>query len=616
MMSLEGQQIGRYSLLHLLGSGGMGEVYLASDPRINRQVAIKVIRAEATEDHDNDAARKATRLFEREARAIATLDHPHILPLFDYGEENLNDTTLTYMVTPYRPEGSLAAWLRQHDSGERLQESFLDLYDVAHIVKQSAGALQFAHDHQIIHQDVKPSNFLIRSNPDKPNRPYLLLADFGIAKLITVASSDSLAIRGTPVYMAPEQWESHAVPASDQYALAVMAYELLTGRLLFQGSLMQVIYQHTHVQPQPPSTFNQQIPTALDLVLLRALAKKPGDRFPTISAFAQAFEGTLYSMNEPTQTSASAMPRRIGDKGPTFLGYADDSDLTLVTKGDGSPGDELHHAYPKSTTQAQPVPLMPTTAGNRKEILPGTPGERRQKTSRGARITLVVLALLLILTGAGIGLYFYLVPSRVIPGRPGPTATTEPNPYTHGGRLVLHDPLRNNNLGYQWEEGQRDLGRCAFIGDVYHVTQPQQGFFHSCIALNTDFANFVYEVHMTLVTGNYGGIVFRAERATTHFYYFRIGPDGNYFLTRYVDKDPAHARVLASGPSSSINTGLGQTNIIAVVAQGSSLDLYLNYEKVVHMTDNTYSHGQIGVFVGDSGSAADGVFSDVKVWTL
>jgi len=616
MMSLEGQQIGRYSLLHLLGSGGMGEVYLASDPRINRQVAIKVIRAEATEDHDTDAARKAARLFEREAHAIATLDHPHILPLFDYGEENLNGTTLTYMVTPYRPEGSLAAWLRQHGGGERLQESAFDLYDVAHIVKQSAGALQFAHDHQIIHQDVKPSNFLIRSNPAKPDRPYLLLADFGIAKLTTVTSSDSLSIRGTPLYMAPEQWESHAVPASDQYALAVMAYELLTGRPLFQGSLMQVIYQHSHVQPQPPSTFNQQIPTALDLVLLRALAKKPEDRFPTISAFAQAFEEALYNTNELALTNTPVMPRRTGGKGLTFTRYADDSDFTLVSKGDGSPGDDLHSSYPKATTQAQPAPFMPTTASGRQEILPGTPGERRQKTSRGARITLVALALLLMLTGAGIGLYYYLVPPKVIPGEPNPTAITEPNPYTHGGRLVLNDQLRNNNLGYQWEEGQRDLGGCAFIGGSYHVTQPQQGFFHSCIALNTDFANFVYEVHMTLVTGNYGGMVFRADRATTHFYYFRIGLDGNYFLTSYVDKEPAHARVLASGPSSSINTGLGQTNIIAVVAQGSSLDLYVNYEKVAHVIDNTYSHGQIGVFVGDSGNAADGVFSNVKVWTL
>ncbi len=579
-MSLEGQQIGRYSLLRLLGSGGMGEVYLASDPRINRQVAIKVIRAEVAGDHDNDAARKATQLFEREARAIATLDHPHILPLFDYGEENLHGTTLTYMVMPYRPEGSLAAWLRQHGSGERLQEPFLDLYDVAHIVKQSAGALQFAHDHQIIHQDVKPSNFLIRSNPAKPNRPYLLLADFGIAKLITVASSDSLAIRGTPIYMAPEQWESHAVPASDQYAL------------------------------------NQQIPAALDLVLLHALAKKPEDRFPTISTFAQAFEEALHNTNELAQTNMPVMPRRTGDKGPTFTRYADDSDLTHVSKGDRSPGDELHHAYPQSTTQSQPAPLMPITASSRQEILPGTLGERRPKTSRGARITLVVLALLLMLTGAGIGLNYYLVSSRVIPDGLTPTATTEPNPYTHGGRLVLDDPLRNNNLGYQWEEGQRDLGGCAFIGGVYHVTQPKNGLFHSCIALNTDFANFVYEVHMTLVTGNYGGIVFRADRATTHFYYFRIGPDGNYFLTRYVDKDPAHATILASGPSSSINTGLGQTNIIAAVAQGSSLDLYVNYEKVAHVNDNTYSHGQIGVFVGNSGNAADGVFSDAKVWTL
>src|SRR6266699_4126529 len=108
-MSIEEQQIGRYHLLRLLGSGGMGEVYLAEDARIGQQVAIKVIRAEGIAYPQSESAKEAARLFEREAKAIARLDHPHILPLYAYGEETLHDTLLTYLVMPYRKEGTLAA---------------------------------------------------------------------------------------------------------------------------------------------------------------------------------------------------------------------------------------------------------------------------------------------------------------------------------------------------------------------------------------------------------------------------------------------------------------------------------------------------------------------------
>src|SRR5205823_14093834 len=139
---------------------------------------------------------------------------------------------------------------------------------VAHFVRQAANALQYAHNQQLIHQDVKPSNFLIRSNEEYPNRPDLLLADFGVAKFTSATSSMSHAIRGTPSYMAPEQWEGNPVMATDQYALAIMAYELLTGSPPFQGGVGQMMYQHFHVQPQPPSTRNPRIPKELDIVLL------------------------------------------------------------------------------------------------------------------------------------------------------------------------------------------------------------------------------------------------------------------------------------------------------------------------------------------------------------
>src|SRR5712692_3343973 len=280
-MSLAGSQIGRFRLLRLLGRGGMGEVYLADDEQLRRQVAIKVIQAEYP---DPDA----TRLFLREARAIATFNHPHILPLFDFGEATIHATTLTYMVMPFCQEGTLAAWMQQ-----RRKTALLSPHDVALIVQQAASALQYAHSHQVVHQDVKPSNFLIRSSEDAPGRPDLMLADFGVAKSTSTTASVSQSVRGTPAYMAPEQWEGTPVPATDQYALAIMAYDLLTGQPPFQGGLGQVMYQHIHVTPQPPGKLNPRVPADVDTVILHALAKKPEERFASISAFARAFQQAL-----------------------------------------------------------------------------------------------------------------------------------------------------------------------------------------------------------------------------------------------------------------------------------------------------------------------------------
>ena len=289
-MAIEELQDGRYHFVRSLGSGGMGEVYLMQDQRINRQVAIKVIRAEGASSPDSTAAKEAARLFQREAKAIAALEHPNILPLYDFGEEIRDGNTITYMVMPYCTEGSLATWLRQRNS-----VSPLTLQDVAHLVEEAADALQYAHDQNVMHLDVKASNFLLRNNKKNPNRPTLLLADFGIARSSVTVASSSRTIRGTPSSMAPEQWGSNPVPATDQYALAVMTYEMMVGHAPFVGSMEQVMYQHFSAQPLPPSTYNPQLPSAIDAVIVRALAKKPEDRFPSITDFAAAFEQAAQS---------------------------------------------------------------------------------------------------------------------------------------------------------------------------------------------------------------------------------------------------------------------------------------------------------------------------------
>src|SRR5579883_1425185 len=303
-MPVEELQSGRYRRIRLLGSGGMGEVYLMNDTRVNRLVAIKVLRAEVDPYPDSDVSKDAARLFQREARAIAALEHSNILPLYDFGEEKLEGNSITYMVMPFCPDGSLTDWLRQ--KRDPAASSSLSLRDVAYLITQAADALQYAHDHQMIHLDVKTSNFLLRTNQKNSNRPTLLLADFGVARSSATTSSSSRTIRGTPTAMAPEHWSSKPTAASDQYSLAVMAYELLTGRPPFVGSMEQLMYQHFTAPAGPPSKLNPQLSPAVDQVLLRALSKKPEDRYPSITAFASALEEALFQSAPQGSTDSSA----------------------------------------------------------------------------------------------------------------------------------------------------------------------------------------------------------------------------------------------------------------------------------------------------------------------
>src|SRR5947209_10805686 len=304
-MAFEELQNGHYHRVRLLGSGGMGEVHLMEDTRVGRRVAIKVIRSETGSYPDSKEAKDAARLFKREARAIAVLEHPNILPLYDFGEEIIDGTTVYYMVMPFCAEGTLADWQKQRNNTTKLS-----VQDIAYIVDQAAAALQYAHDHRVIHLDVKPTNFLIRNNAKNPNRPTVLLADFGLARNSATVASSSGTIRGTPTFMAPEQWGSNPVFASDQYALAIMIYELLIGSRPFEGSMERLLRHHLSTQPVPPSTLRTDLTTAIDSVILRALAKRPEDRFHSISAFAAAFEQAVQVLPAPSPVERIVEPQQ------------------------------------------------------------------------------------------------------------------------------------------------------------------------------------------------------------------------------------------------------------------------------------------------------------------
>jgi eukaryotic-like serine/threonine-protein kinase len=562
----------------------------------------------------------------------------------------VNDAPLTYMVMPYCQEGSIDSWLRQ--KGER---RYLQPQEAAYLLNQAADALQYAHDQQLIHQDVKPSNFLIRTMGES-GLPDLLLTDFGVAKFIAANSSNSQSIRGTPSYMAPEQWEGNPVTETDQYALGIMAYQLVTGRLPFKGGPGQMMYQHLTNKPEPPSTHMPSLPTELDSVILHALAKKPEDRFASITAFARAFQEatgdrnatvfqfTRQNTNVPTITHMQDRPAGLDpyataavvtppeDHVPPLFA----SDQKTVISGGSKPTPR-----PDSLTVNGNTP-----AAGRGDSVSGNQG-RRPSLGIGRVIVFALLALLLI--AASFATYYFVIGPK-LPFSPGPdttattrangtahaqtqatanasatantqisasataqgkaTATAQANPYPpNGGTLAINDPLSNNNNGYGWEVGERDGGFCAFNGGAYHSNIPQSGVFHSCLALATSFADFAFEVQARVVSGTTSGIVFRADRATTHLYYFIIDKNGNFYLKVYFDKFDTSS-VIASGSDPAIKSD--GNNLIAVVARGGQIELYINRRLIKTLNDTTFSSGQIGVVVL-SGEVA---FSNARVWKL
>jgi serine/threonine protein kinase len=286
IQNLAGHTLGQYELRELLGTGGMGAVYRGYQPALERAVAIKVISPELLTQPDY------IERFYREARIVAALEHAHIVPVYDYGVQG----NISYVVMRLLTGGTLTDRLaRPGDAGQVLPS----LSETAAMLRQLASALDYAHSQNVIHRDIKPSNVMFDSRGDA------YLVDFGIAKLLeaTRAITTSGVVMGTPLFMPPEQWRAEEVtPASDQYALGVMTYVLITGRVPFEADTPHgLMYKHLTEPPAPPQMYRPDIPKPVTQVLERALAKKGADRFPTVTAYAQAFEKAIQgNSGEPT----------------------------------------------------------------------------------------------------------------------------------------------------------------------------------------------------------------------------------------------------------------------------------------------------------------------------
>jgi serine/threonine protein kinase len=282
MDQLIGQTLGRYRITEALGEGGMAQVFKAFQPGLERVVAVKVLPEYYMRD-ERFLAR-----FQREAQAIAHLSHPNILPVYDFGREG----DLTYIVMQYVDGGTLKDLLDDELPYERIGD----------LLGQAADALDYAHGQGILHRDVKPSNMLIE------RRQRVLLSDFGLAKM--VGDQESITATGvgigTPAYMSPEQGQGEGVDArTDVYALGVILYEMVTGRVPFRAETpMAVIIKHVTAPLPLPRSINPAVPKSVEAVILKALAKDKEDRYASAGAMMTAFKRALAEAPGPLTAPA------------------------------------------------------------------------------------------------------------------------------------------------------------------------------------------------------------------------------------------------------------------------------------------------------------------------
>jgi serine/threonine protein kinase len=545
-----GQMLGPYRIISQIGQGGMATVYKAYQPSMDRNVAIKVLPSQLADSPE------FVKRFQQEARIIANLEHPHILPVFDFGE----DDGVTYFVMRFLDAGTLK---------ERMNGGALPWAEIDRLFTQLAEALGYAHDHGIVHRDLKPANALVDTDGN------LFLTDFGIAKLLEDASprlTQTDAIMGTPAYISPEQAQAMPVDRrSDIYSLGIILYEMVTGRVPFTADTpLAVILKQIGDPLPPPSKIKPDLPSSIERVILKALAKNPNDRFSTTAEFVSAWRNALKDTESTIRETEMVVPT---------IPFAD--------------------APPQ--TQRQPATATRTVSTLRK---PAT----------GLVIGCIAIVCLAA-SAAGVFVFASRFLNQPSPTQPSPTSVVELQTATAipviTGDVILRDDFSQSAA--VWGTSTTSESSIEYDDETLRIVVYNRNWF----VRSWPDATAQQDVHLEVTAINNDtdkftafGLMCNQQADEESFYYFAITPDGQYviakaasgevdvFLTNndtweYSDRIPANA------PSYRLGADCGN----------GTLTLYVNGQMVDSVADSTYSSGVVGLVVW---SAEEATKTDVS----
>jgi serine/threonine protein kinase len=604
MKGIEGSTLGRYELRRCVARGSMSEVYLGYDRHVRRRVAIKVL-------YGSDEA--FILHIEREARAVGTLSHDHILPLYDFGEQR----PWYYLVMPYVEGGTLRDYL--------FQKERLSLEEAGNLLDQIASALQHAHDHGVIHRDVKPSNILRR--PDG----HTYLVDFGLAKAKQEVESNShtgVAV-GTPEYTAPEQTNGVSDARSDIYSLGIILYQMLTGCVPFiADSPVTTSLKHIQTTPQPPSEINSAIPPLVEEAILKALMKDPEQRYQEAGAFSYAYKKALLQ----EQAQSSAQPSS-----------ANKAELTT-----GSNAGESASGSTETTTTATPskqdfMPLSKTPSPaitkrktpSRYSYSPSGTSPRRQQLYQGL---VIGLCFLLLTSSIALGLLWqsHILAPKAAQSRPASqikqtetaiiqiqqeaTLAAQARVQATAGitqGLGTGTVLYANNLttpGGNWID---DGSQCFFSAQGYHVSTYTAHMVAWCYASKPYFSDAIITAQAQLLRGDVYGLIFRLAPWSKAFYVLELHRDGEFRFIRAQGDDPQSWLTLIDWTfSPAIYPGYDRTNTFLIICDGPHFRFYINKQLLVStITDTAYTNGTLGFLAGgDSQNGTEAVFNNLWVF--
>ncbi len=563
MEDLTGKQLGPYQVVAPLGEGGMAAVYKAYQPGMDRYVALKILPRKLAEDP------QFVGRFKQEAKVLAKLQHPHILPVFDFGEAD----GYTYIVMPFVESGTLADLLRGQP---------LPLKQIRSIVSQVGGALHYAHTHGLVHRDVKPSNVLVDESGN------CLLTDFGIAKMVegTAKFTGTGGVIGTPAYMSPEQGRGEKLDGrSDIYSLGIMLFEMATGRVPFNAETpVAIIFKHISDPLPMPRATNPALPESVERVILKALAKNPEERFQKAEEMVEAltvesrvlgqYSGTSKTLIETMPSGEAAKkPRRAF---PVWAWVMAVVGLVVVVGMMGIAGWVF----------VIPLLAVPATeVGSNSQII---------STSATAE-TQAVLA---------------ITPSKTPkPTRtPAPTATAIP-----AGTILFEEDFEDGKAQQfrNWEGGIWEVVTDDTGNKTYSIDYREGSGFPRMIFGSTAWGNYAVQFRVRIIASvgsdAIAGINFR-ESERLAGYQLQLQPYSKKVVLGYWS---------GSGwqdiREKSLNIERGVWYSVRVEASGTRIQVAIDDSLMIDVTDYSSARGALSFQVG-TGMYAD--FDDIRVTTL